>query len=246
MEYLNLLLKTQSIVGAVRFIFSVIAFPTLIGFLASSVDKDRLAFNCHPKPNEVAKQGCYSRYTDDTSAFLSPLIFTCITCGILVVFWSVIILYSVKCLRDIREEDGNARERRRHKFWQRFLFHVSIEAVCLSAMMGLFCQSQTICLPDVYNCLQRNSSMPTASAQKENLTCTDSHVKQKSALNIGIIVVMSVILFLCIAAFGHAVWKKNDFINQLVDRGPNGAGKKSMKLQIAATKINKICTRKLG
>lgn len=88
MEYLHLVLKTQSCYGAVRFILSLIAFPTLIGFLVSFVHQDRLSFNCHPKPNDVAKQGCYFRYNDDTSALSSPLFFTGITCGILVVFWA--------------------------------------------------------------------------------------------------------------------------------------------------------------
>ncbi|XP_015748019.1 PREDICTED: uncharacterized protein LOC107327790 [Acropora digitifera] len=233
MEYLNLILKTQSIVGAVRFILSVIAFPTLIAFLASFVDKDRLAFNCHPKPNEVAKQGCYSRYTDDTSALLTPLTFTIITFCILVIFWSVIILYSVKCLRDITEEaTESGRESRRHKFWQRFLCHVFIEALSLVAVMGLFCHSQTFYLPEVYSCPQRTSST-TSSAQKENLTCSDLYYKQKSALNIGIIVVMSVILFLCIVTFGHAVWKKNYFMDQLVDRDSNGEGTSNENLEQA-------------
>ena len=240
MEYLNFVLKTQSIIGAVRFILSVITFPTLIGFLASFVERDRLAFHCHPKPNQVAKQRCYSRYIDDTSGLLTPLTFTSITCGTLFVFWSYIILYSVKCRRDITEEaTENGREKRRHKLWQCFLFHVFIEAVFLIAMMGLFCHSQTTPLPEVYSCPQRNSSMRTASAQKKNLTCSDMYYMQKSDLNIGIIAVMCVILFLCIVAFIHAVRKKNDFINELVDRDSKEAGKKKLKLQFAATKIKK-------
>lgn len=238
MEYLHLVLETQSCYGAVRFILSLIAFPTLIGFLVSFVHQDRLSFNCHPKPNDVAKQGCYFRYNDDTSALSSPLFFTGITCGILVVFWAAIILYSVKCLRDITKEATDiGRERHRHKFWQWFVFHVFIEAVSLIVMLGLFCHSQTIFLPEVYNCDQRNSSMQNPSAQKENFTCSDLHYKQKSALNIAIIVVMSVILFFCIVAFIHAVWKKNDFINELVVRDSNEAGNKSWKLQLSATKI---------
>ena len=232
MEYLTSQpLKTQTIAGGVRFLLSVIAFPTLISRLHSFDDKDRLAFNCNPKPNEVAKQGCYSRYTADMSALLTPYTFTCITGGILVVFWSVMILHSVKRQREFRKK-ASGKERKRHlsyRFWQVFLLHVLIEAVFLSAMMGLFCHSQTISLPEVYNCPQRNSSMQTASDQKENLTCSDLYYKQKSDLNIGIIVVMSVILFLCIAAFGHAVWKKNDFIYELVDWDSNDAGKKSLR-----------------
>lgn len=235
MEYLPFILKTQSCYGAVRFILSFIAFPTLIGFLDRFVQQDRLAFNCHPKPNDVAKQGCYFRYNDDTSALLSPLFFAGITCGILAVFWTAIILYSVKCLRDITEEVNYiGRERRRHKFWQWFVFHVLIEAVLLMVMLGLFCHSQTIILPKVYNCHQKNSSMQIPLAQKENLTCSDLFYKQKSFLNIAIIAVMSVILFLCIVALIHAVWKKNDFINELVVRDANEAGNKSWKLQFLA------------
>ena len=207
-------LKTQTIASAVRFMLSVIAFPTLIGRLASFVDDDRLAFNCHPKPNEVAKQGCYSRYTDDMSALLTPYTFTCITGGILLCFWILMILYGVICLLQMRKT--TYKRRKAQLFWRAFLLHVLIEAVFLSAMMGLFYHSQTISLPEVYNCPQRNSSMQISSYQKENLICSDWYYKQKSDLNIGIMAVMTVILFLCISLFGHASCKWQVLIWELV------------------------------
>ncbi|XP_067021102.1 uncharacterized protein [Acropora muricata] len=224
MEYLTTLpLKTQTIAGGVRFIFSVVAIPVLIKRLDSYDGKDRLAFNCNPKPNEVAKQGCYSRYTADMSALLTPYTFTCITGVFLLVFWSAMTLYSVKCLQEFRKASGN--ERKRHlsyELWQCFLFHVLIEAAFLSVMMVVFCHSQTVFLPEVYNCPQRNSSMHTASDQKENLTCSDLYYKQKSEVNVGILGVMSVILFFCIVALCHAWWKRNDFTYELVDWDSSG------------------------
>lgn len=210
-------LKTQTIASAVRFMLSVIAFPTLIGRLASFVDDDRLAFNCHPKPNEVAKQGCYSRYTDDMSALLTPYTFTCITGGILLGFWILMILYSVKCLLEIRKAPKRRGIHPFLKFWRVLLLHVFTEAVFLSAMMGLFCHSQTISLPEVYNCPQRNSSMQISSYQKENLICSDWYYKQKSDLNIGILTVMTLILILCIALFGHTLCGRVVSIEELDD-----------------------------
>ncbi|XP_067045873.1 uncharacterized protein [Acropora muricata] len=209
----NAPLNTQTVAAAVRFILSVIAFPTVIGRLASFVHEDRLAFNCYPKPNEVVKQGCYSRYTDDVSALMTPYTFTCITGGILLGFWILMILYSVKRLPEIRK--GPELRKSSHNFWRVFLLHVFIEAVFLSVMMGLFCGSQTISLPEVYNCPQRNSSIQISPYQRENFTCIDWYYKQKSVLNIVIIAVMAVIVCLCIAIFGHAWFKRHVFTSEL-------------------------------
>lgn len=243
---INAPLNTQTIAAAVRFILSVIAFPTLIGRLASFVHEDRLAFNCHPKPNEVVKQGCYSRYTDDVSALLTPYTFTCITGGILLGFWILMILYSAKCLPEIRKARNFMKPSR--KFCRVFLLHVFIEAVFLIVMMGLFCGSQTISLPEVYNCPQRNSSMQISSYQRETFTCIHWYYKEKSVLNIVIIAVMAVIVCLCVAIFGHAWFRRHVFISELVvwmkaivclDDAP---GKKILEIQLVATKINKMCT----
>lgn len=211
----NAPLNTQTVAAAVRFILSVIAFPTVIGRLASFVHEDRLAFNCYPKPNEVVKQGCYSRYTDDVSPLMTPYTFTCITGGILLGFWILMILYSVKRLPEIRKGPAEWKRYRYYKFWRVFLRHVFIEAVFLSVMMGLFCRSQTISLPEVYNCPQRNSSIQISPYQRENFTCIDWYYKQKSVLNIVIIAVMAVILCLCIAIFGHAcIWFRRPFFHE--------------------------------
>ena len=74
----QLALRTQTIFGGIHFIFLLISWPFVIGFLKDYHDKDRLTFNCIPKPNDFTRQRCYDNYTSAMSLVplhLTPLDF---------------------------------------------------------------------------------------------------------------------------------------------------------------------------
>lgn len=211
-------LRSQTIFGCTRFLLFLVSWPTIIGLLNGYLDKDRLTFNCEPKPSDVIKQLCYNRYTSTMSPRLIPLNFAYIVSGVFGFFWGVIIFYSAKVLPQIKREQDRAKKGcQSRRFWRNFLSHVCVELAVLVAMMVLFFRYQTVSLPVIFKCPQRNATTQIPVHQGKNLTCSDLYYRQKSRLNIGIISVMAVSMFLCILVIGHSLWKKDTFIQELVD-----------------------------
>ena len=219
MDHLSrLAFKSQTVCGAVDFVLFLVSWPTIIGLLKDFLDKDRLTFNCIPKPSDVIKQLCYGDYISSVSPLLIPLDFAYITCGILGFSWVSFILYSAFALWRIKkaekEQQQHLKECRARRFMWSFLFHVCIQLVVLVVMMGLFCSFQTIHLPVVYKCSQRNNTqIPT---NQVKMTCNDLHHRQKSNLNIGVITIMAISIVLCLFSIIHLYLTRQNFLQQLL------------------------------
>ena len=211
----DLALKSQTVCGALHFFLFVISWPTIIDSLKDLLDKDRLNFNCDPKPSDATKQQCYKDYISTVSPLFIPLNFASITFAILGFFWIAFILYSVVELRRIKNEKSHQKKECLSKrFTCGFLIHVCIQLVVLGLMMGLFCGFQTLHLPDEYICSRRNTTqIPT---NQVNMTCNDLHQRQKSRLNIGVVAIMALSVFLCIVSIIHLFLTRKDFLKQLV------------------------------
>ncbi|KAL9979031.1 hypothetical protein ACROYT_G016623 [Oculina patagonica] len=218
MDYLSqLALKSQTVCGCIHFCLFLVSWPTVIGLLKDFLDKDRLTFNCVPKPSDVIKQLCYGDYTSTVSPLLIPLDFAYITCGVLGFFWIIFLFYSVPALRQIKKEQNSQLKKcLSEKFTWRFLIHVCSQLVVLGMMMGLFCHFQTLSLPQVYMCTQRNSTQYIPMNQEKNMTCNDLHYRQKSKLNIGIITIMAISIILCAIAIIQLFLTRKYFLQQLV------------------------------
>ncbi|KAL9979037.1 hypothetical protein ACROYT_G016629 [Oculina patagonica] len=208
--------KTQTVCGCIHFLVFVVSWPIVIGFLNDFLGKDRLTFNCVPKPDDVTKQLCYGDYTSTVSPLLIPLNFAGITFGALGLFWIVFIVYGAWALRRIkREENSQLKKCLSEKFTWRFLIHVCCQLVVLGVMMGLFCHFQTLSLPEVYICSPRNTTQIPMN-QGKNMTCNDLHYRQKSILNIGIITIMAISIVFCTISIIHLFLTRKDFLEQLV------------------------------
>ena len=208
--------KSQTVCGAIHFCLFLVSWPTVIILLNGFLDKDRLTFNCVPKPSDVTKQLCYDDYISTVSPVLIPLNFAYITCAALGCLWIIFIIYSIPKMRQIKKEPN--RQSKKHlskKFTWRFLLHVCCQLVVLGVMMGLFCHYQTLSLPVVYMCSQRNTSQVPVN-QEKNMTCSDMYYRQKSKLNIGIITIMAIFIVLCAIAIIHLLFTKKEFLEQLV------------------------------
>ena len=226
----NLAFKSQTVCGGIHFCLFLISWPTIIGLLKDFHDKDRLTFNCVPKPSDVTKQLCYGNYTSTVSPLLIPLNFAYITCSASGFFWIVFILSSVLALRRIKsEQNSRIKERLSKRFTWRFLLHVCAQLFVHGIMMGLFCHFQTIRLPVLYKCSQRNiTHIP--SNQVKNMTCNDLHYRQKSKLNIGIITVMSISIILCLAAIIHLYFTRERFLQELIGDQESDNGSQGLNL----------------
>ena len=213
----NLALKSQTVCGAVHHVLFLVSWPAIISLLKGFLDKDRDTFNCIPEPSDVTKQLCYGDYISTVSPLLIPLNFAYITTGILGFFWVVFVLYSVFALRQIKgEQSHQTKECLSKRFMWKFLFHVCIQLAVLGVMMGLFCGFQTLHLPVVYICSQRNTTMTQIPTNQVNMTCNDLHHRQKSKLNIGVVAIMAISIVLCIASIIHLFLTRKDFLKQLL------------------------------
>ena len=212
-------LKSQTVCGAVHFVLFLVSWPTIIGLLQGLHSTDRLNFNCHgiPKPSDVTRQLCYNDYISTVSPLLIPLNFALVICAILGFCWVVFILYSVIVLRRInKERNSNEKERLSKRFMWKFLFHVCSQLAVLSVMMGLFCGFETLHLPVVYMCSQGNTTRIPTSQLTVSMTCNDLHHRQKSKLNIGIVMIMAISIVLCIVSIIHLFFTRKEFLKQLL------------------------------
>lgn len=219
MDHLSqLALRSQTVCGAIHFVLFLASWSTIIGLLKDFLDKDRLTFNCIPKPNDVIKQLCYGDYISTVSPLLGPLDFAYITYGILGFLWVSFILYSVFALWRIKkaekEQQWHLKECRARRFMWSFLFHVCTQLVVLAVMLRLFCGFQTIHLPVVYKCSQRNNTQIPTNQVKMN--CNDLYHSQKSKLNIGLITIMAISIVLCLFSIIHLYLTRQNFLQQLL------------------------------
>ena len=101
-----------------------------------------------------------------------------------------------------------------------YIIHVCFRLVFLSVMMGLFCSYQTLDLPSVFKCStfppQTNTTTIPVNQTKTVTQCNDLHYKEKSNLNIAIIVIKASIMMLAILELIHLSVTRKKFHEKLL------------------------------
>ena len=213
----QLALRSQTVLGGLHFLLFLVSWPFVIGFLKDYHDKDRLTFNCVPKPSDFTRQRCYDNYTSAMSPLLTPLDFAGITYGALGFFWAFFILTGAMVLRRIQRERNEQRKRHQSiKFLRRFVCHVFFQLAVLGGMMGLFCAYQSFRFPAEYKCSRTNTTLTTFNKVAVNITCNDLRYKEKTKLNIAIIVIMAISIALCLLTVIHLAVTRKAFLAQLL------------------------------
>ena len=211
-------LKSQTILGGIHFLLFLFSWPFVIGFLKDYHDKDRLTFNCLPKPSDYTRQRCYDRYVSSLSPVLTPLDFAGIAFGVLGFFWVCFIITGGWLKRQIgKEQDVRRKKRHTRKFLLTFTCHVCFQLVALVVMLVLFCSYQTLGFPAEYSCTQGNITLsPINQVLASNVTCNDLRYKDKSKLNKGMIAIMSLSIFLCLLTMLHLLVTRKVFVEHLL------------------------------
>ena len=217
----KLALSSQTIFGGTQFILFLISLGAVIGSLQHYHANDRLTFNCSPKPSEFIKQLCYDKYAFTLSGWLIPRNVAAITYGVLCVCWICFMLYGAVTLRQIKREQAEQDQRQRQwrKFLRVYIIHVGFRLAFLIVMIGIFCSYQTLDLPSVFKCStlapQINTTIPV-NRTRTMIQCNDLHYKEKSILNIAIIVIIAFMVILGISELIHLSHTRDTFQEKLL------------------------------
>ena len=215
-------LRSQTIFSGFLFVVSVTSWPVVIDLLRDYHGKDRFNFNCVPKPNDFTRQRCYDNYTSATSPLLTPLDFASITYGVSASFWLFFTLMGAAILRRFHQEKNRKKKKKVEKqFYCVFICHI---CAILAVMMGLFCHYQTLTFPAEYMCSLTNTTLSSFSQVAVNITCNDLRYKEKSKVNIAIIVVMAVSLLLCLLTIIHVAKSKENLLQLLLGNADEDHG----------------------
>ena len=160
-----------------------------------------------PEEIKFKTQRCYNNYTSAMSPRLTPLGFAGITFGVSGCGWLFVTLIGVEMWRRIRKETNIERQKKLEKlfFWV-FIIHICSQFVLLVAMIVLFLCYQKLKYPAEYSCFSANTT----------LTCSDLRYKEKSNLNIAIIVVFSVSIVFCLLTIIHLAISKDELSKLLL------------------------------
>ena len=103
-------IKFQTVLGGVQFILSVGSLSYILDTLRKYHDKDRLNFNCDPKPSDFIRQRCYNSYISTVTRphGLIPGNIVAVTLGVLCLCWVSFTIYVAVVLRK-RPGDRNNR-----------------------------------------------------------------------------------------------------------------------------------------
>ncbi|XP_067020530.1 uncharacterized protein [Acropora muricata] len=211
-------LKTQTIIGGIHFVFFIFSWPFVIGFLKDYHDKDRLTFNCEPKPSDYTRQLCYHDYVSSLSPLLTPLDFAGITYGVLGFLWVSFIITGVWLKKRIERPGSDESDTTSLMAFKKIFFcHVCLQLAFLVVMVVLFCGFQTLEFPAMFRCTRRNITLSsTNQLPPSNMICNDLRYKEKSKLNTSIIVIMSVSILLGIVTMLHLVVTRGKLFEQLI------------------------------
>ena len=210
-------LRSQTIFSGFLFAFSVISWSTVIDHLRDYQGKDRLQFNCVPKQIEFKRQRCYDNYTFAMSPLLTPLDFAGITFGVSGSGWLFVTLMGVEMMRRIHKETNRERQKTLEKqFFGVFICHICLQFALLVAMIVLFCCYQKLKYPAEYSCFSVNTTLTSFNQVAVNITCNDLRYKEKSKLNIAIIVVFSVSIVFCLLTLIHLAISKDELSKLLL------------------------------
>ena len=226
-------LRSQTIFSGFLFVVSVISWPVVIDLLRDYHGKDRFNFNCVPKPNDFTRQRCYDNYTSATSPLLTPLDFAGITYGVSASVWLFFTLMGAAILQRFHQEtDRKKKEKVEKHFYRVFICHICIQCAILAVMMGLFCHYQTLTFPAEYMCSLTNTTLSSFTQVAVNITCNDLRYKEKSKVNIAIIVVMAVSLLLCLLTIIHVRKIKENLLHLLLGNVDEDHGSKSEEIHL--------------
>ena len=130
-----------------------------------------------------------------------------ITFGVSGFGWLFVTLIGVEMWRRIRKETNIERQKKLEKlfFWV-FIIHICSQFVLLVAMIVMFLCYQKLKYPAEYSCFSANTT----------LTCNDLRYKEKSNLNIAIIVVFSVSIVFCLLTIIHLAISKDELSKLLL------------------------------
>jgi len=219
----KLALTSQTIFGAVQFLVVLLVFGGVLGALQFYHANDRLTFNCSPKPDDFTRQLCYDEYTSTMSPWLIPRNVVAIIYGILCVCWICFLIYSAVTIRQIRR-DQEAQPNQRQSQWGKlhcmYNIHVVFRLVFLSGMIAVFCSSQTLDLPSVFECKphtpQTNKTAISVNQTESTMQCNDLHYKEKSNLNIVILVIEALVMILGISELLQLTLTRKPFQKMLL------------------------------
>lgn len=218
----KLALSSQTTCGAVQFFVVFFALGGVLVALGIYHAENRFTFNCSPKPDDFTKQLCYDKYTFTMSPLLIPRNVAAIIYGILCFCWICFLLYGSVTLRQIKREQAE-QNRRRHQ-WRKFRRVYNIHVFCrlafVSAMIGLFCSYQTLDLPSVFKCSthtpQTNTTAISGNKTGSTMKCNDLRYKEKSILNIVILVIDAFIVMLGIVELLQLTLSRRPFQEKLL------------------------------
>ncbi|XP_067020528.1 uncharacterized protein [Acropora muricata] len=211
-------LKTQTIIGGIHFVFFIFSWPFVIGFLKDYHDKDRLTFNCEPKPSDYTRQLCYHDYVSSLSPLLTPLDVAGITYGVSGFLWVSFIITGVWLKKRIERPGSDESDTTSLMAFKKIFFcHVCLQLAFLVVMVVLFCGFQTLEFPAMFPCTRRNITLSSTNQfPPSNMICNDLRYKEKSKLNTSIIVIMSVSILLGIVTMLHLVVTRGKLFEQLI------------------------------
>ena len=219
---LKLALTSQTITGAVQFVVILLLLGGVLGALQFYHANDRLTFNCFPKPDDFTRQLCYDKYTSTMSPWLIPRDVIAITYGVLCVCWICFTLYSAVKIRQInrdREPEPN-QNTQWGKLRSMYIIHVVFRLVFLGGMIGVFCGSQTLALPSVFECSshtpQPNKTAISVNQMESKMQCNDLHYKEKSNLHIVILVNEALVMVLGISELLQLTLMRKPFHEMLL------------------------------
>ena len=210
--------KSQTHSGAVQFLVVFLVLGGVLVSLEVYHANDRLTFKCSPKPDDFARQLCYDKYTSTMSPWLIPRNVVAIIYSVLCVCWICSSFYSAVKIRQIKrvpEAQLDQRQALLGTFYCAYVIHVVFRLVFLGGMIVAFCSSQTLDLPLVFEC-SPNKTATSVNQTEHAMQCNDLHYKEKSNLNIAILVIEALVMMLGISEFLQLTLKRMEFPKMLL------------------------------
>jgi len=157
------------------------------------------------------------------SPWLIPRNVVAIIYGVLCICWICFLLYSAVAIRQIKRDEEaqpNQRPARWRKLHCMYNIHVVFRLLFLGGMIAAFCSSQTLDLPSVFECsthtAQTNKTATSVNKTESTMQCNDLHYKEKSNLNIVILVIAALVTILGISELLQLTLTRKPFQEMLL------------------------------
>ena len=144
-------------------------------------------------------------------------------------------IYSDVEIRQITtDKEAQPNQDRWKKLRRMYNIHVAFRLLFLGGMIGAFCSSQTLDLPSVFECSlrtpQTNKTATSVNKTESTMQCNDLLYKEKSNLNILIIIIQALVMILGMSELLQLKLTKKPFQKMLlrnVLEEPNNPDRKS-------------------